>query len=843
MLRPPVIDDVFADPVRPVPAKATPTSLHRSFTVEPQKMFLIGSGAFGSVRVGWLQERRHYNRRVARAGGGGVESTIVLGTCAAVAVKRVAVPDVGSGSCGSRQQMLLRELRVMEQIRMYPHPNIVQCWGFLFGKAGGESPSTGCVSIDDGTDASSGGTVLTSLNREQQRMNISNDNTNGGNQAACRLFDGVSYVDLCLSLCTGGTLGEYVNQKAREVLSMATKSLDVRLTAQPVSGAMAPEKGALEHITDKKELSENTAEGVSSCSCDGSSERHTHITERSFEQSERLLGLSKKQSFFIEPQLAIRERDIVSILYALVSALRHTHDVLQTLHRDIKPANVLICSGVGKTPQYVLQPSLTQPEAVSRGEMWRNRNMAFSSNATPVSIFEGNRTRVGTAPDSGSSVELALFSEPPPTTDRSTATQRSSSDGKSSKEEKIEEESFATLVVPLGSDQSRLPSAAADPDQRVYIDYMPQIEAWRIQLADFGVSTGVGQLSGSGRCGTFPFMAPEVAGDCHRGAPKQYDTKADIYSLGVTLQHVLVHLFVGGEDGNQTTRRHLGALGAQWVDEDDTEEESKMAPDTEPEETELSPDVRQQFLVPKAWRCQRELGEKQYIDSAPRGCGRPEPGVVDGEEQGGEQKAFAVPRTWRCRDELLEHRYIRRERPSKKESDAYANLLAPLPEGVAGSKDGSASRERQRPRCRSCGRLHRHLIELLNAMTMPQPSQRPPLSIILQSAAIIDHGTFVDIRGPACCDDSDVAPAPPPPPGEGRTVDYFLRTRQQFRSRTRASAAPSAFRFDATTPKQQKGEDEKGTKEEEEDATVLLWRPPSLNFLRAPYNRTKKYGK
>ncbi|RNF26788.1 putative protein kinase [Trypanosoma conorhini] len=849
MLRVPAPGDAFCDLFSPVPAKQTVFFAALSLVGSPQHVCYIGSGAFGTVRLAWLQERRTCCKRIATASGERTETTVLLGVFAAVAVKRVAVPAASDGFGKSRRLLLLRELQVMERIRMHPHPNIVQCWGFLFGRKEREGTPDTWNPPSASTDAGTGGTLLTSLKKERDQLALNNKTNAVGNVSDQQILEGSSYVDLCLSLCTGGTLGDYVLQKARQAFEEATTETHSSVLVSRVEiDVTASNKMSSDGVSGNEGVTGSASEGISSFTCNDCGAHHTHAPKKLAEAKESAKATSEclLASVAFSPCLALSERDIVAIAYALINALRHTHDVLKTLHRDVKPSNVLIFSGVGKTPQYAMQSSSFVCEA-SCGEASHGCGTTLPGETTPLSPSEDPKTNTTSSESGSDSVEFALFSESPATLRRSTteslrcgSEEDSATATASAGVSNLTKGASATLVVPLGCGQYRLPYAAGESSRRVCIDYLPQVEGWRLQLADFGVATGVGQLAGSGRCGSAPFMAPEVVEHVHNGVSGKYDTKADIYSLGVTLQHVLLHLVIGTETGGKAARDHAEALGAQWVDEDDTAAQFPAAP------ADPAPEAQPQFLVPNAWRCDRELVEGHHIRSAPPEMRCSTPASDGAKEEGDARKTFAVPLAWRCGNELLERRYIRRESSSGRgDGDAHAHLLAPLPEGLKDAREAHTVKERRGSRCSSCGKLHRHLVELLNAMTRRKATQRPPLSTVLQSSAIIEQGTFLHTRrpfasSPAAVDDADVDGYNNSPSttlnstGKGAVAERFRRARRRAQERTRVHSPPTGFRLDMTAPQQQPNNEQRKKPDGcENDATVLLWRPPSLRFLQS----------
>ncbi|RNF09172.1 putative protein kinase [Trypanosoma rangeli] len=858
MLRAPAPSDVFGDRPFSVLAKETVYSAHLLPVLSSQCICCIGSGAFGTVRLAWLQERRTCCKRIMTAAGDRMETTVLLGACAAVAVKRVVIPEASDGKGDSLRQLLLRELQVMERIRMHPHPNIVQCWGFLFGKRDKERTPDLWNFSSDSKGTSRDGTLLTSLKNERQLMAFGDDTNTGEELSVQQILEGASYVDLCLSLCTGGTLGDYVLHKARQTFYEATAGTYFSIFELPVeAGTMAFEKMSIDDISGNQGLTGSTSEGTSSFTCnDDCSATHTHPSNNFAEEKESAKANSNflPASLTFPARLAVPERDIVAIVYALANALRHTHDTLRTLHRDIKPSNVLIFSGVGRTPQYALQSSSLLCEA-SRGEGSDGSGTTFSSEAIPLSPSEDSKPS-DTLSDSGDSVEFALFSECPATLQGSTtealrygSEKKHATPASEAEVSNAMDEPPATLVVPLGCGQYRLPYVAGESPRKVYIDYLPQVEGWRIQLADFGVATGVGQLTGSGRCGSPPFMAPEVVKHVHKGVSTMYDTKADIYSLGVTLQYMLLHLVVGCEAGGQIPRSHTEALGAQWVDEEGTATQFHVADDPEPT-------GQLQFLVPNAWRCDRELVEGHYIRSASLETKLSTPNVDEGKGDKSKGKTFAVPRAWRCRDELLEGRYIRSGLPSSGGGSNIhlLHLFTPLAEGFKVVRGAHTVKERRGTRCSSCGKLHRHLIELLNVMTRRKASQRPPLSTVLQSAAIIEQGSFLHARksfasysssptsvGAVGVDEGNII-SPTVLDSSGRrrnSADRLHRAHRRTQEKLRVRSPPTGFRLEMTQQQQQNKSQQKSCDGGEYDTTVLLWRPPSLRFLRASHTRTR----
>ncbi|EKF31480.1 protein kinase, putative [Trypanosoma cruzi marinkellei] len=861
MLRAPASNDPFGDRLLPAPVQETVYSVHWSHITSPHGIIYIGSGAFGTVRLGWLQERRKCYKRILTSDGEKTRTTVFLGACAAVAVKRVMIPRANDGSCNYRRLLLVRELQVMERIRMYPHPNIVQCWGFLFGKEEKEQNFESWNPSGDGTENSTDGKVLTSLNKEGDRMASNDENNDGDERTDQQILEGASYVDLCLSLCTGGTLRNYVALKASEVPHAATAGTECSLSqSQMENVAMASEKVSFDHFSGAQGITGSTNEDTSPYGCEDYGAYQSN-TKQILGEGKKIANVSSNlshASVSISAHLAVPERDVVAIVYALVHALRHTHETLKTLHRDIKPSNVLIFSGVGKTPEYSLQPS-SLPITASCGEPSQERNTTFSSQAEPLSLRVDSEIR--TLGDSDEMVEFALFPQCPANTHGSTRALRQSAGGNFATStataggvSKPNDEPPTTLVVPLGLGHYRLPCASTDPSRRVYIDCLPQAEGWRIQLADFGVTTGVDQLAGSGRCGTAPFMAPEVARHANQGVHEQYTTKADIYSLGVTLQHTILHLVIEGEEGIQRTCRYADALGAQWIDEDDTATQSRLAFGTGLESNSTETDVKPNFIVPNAWRCDKELVEGEYIRCGSLETECSKHGVDDDKEHESKPKGFVVPRAWRCRDELLERQYIRRELSSRRnDADIHAHLLTPLPNEQNDFKENSAARERRGSRCSSCGKIHRNLIELLNAMTAKKSSQRPNLSTVLQSAAIIERGTFLDkgrqFRYPnnavweVGAEDHRNQPAMDPNSLErGAAAQRFSRARRWAEERSRIRSPPTGFRFDMTEPRQ-KSSQEKNCGGGEDDTTVLLWRPPSLSFLRASRHKMEAHNR
>ncbi|ESL07802.1 protein kinase [Trypanosoma rangeli SC58] len=857
MLRVPAPSDVFGDCPFSVVAKETVFSAHLLPVVSSQRTCCIGSGAFGTVRLAWLQERKTCCRRIFTAVGERMETTVLLGACAAVAVKRVTIPEASDGQGRSRRQLLLRELQVMERIRMHPHPNIVQCWGFLFGRKDREPTPNLWNSSSDSTGTSRDGALLTNLKNEIQLMTFSDDTNTGEELSVQQILEGASYVDLCLSLCTGGTLGDYVRHKARQTFHEATAGTYFSILELPVeTGTMTFEKMSIDDISGNQGLTGSTSEGTSSFTCnDDCGATYTHPSNNFAGEKESAKANSNflPASLEFPARLALPERDIVAIVYALANALHHTHGTLKTLHRDIKPSNVLIFSGVGKTPQYALQSSSVLSEA-SRGEASHGSGTTISNEAIPLSLSEDSKSS-NMLSDSGDSVEFALFSECPATLQGSTtealqygSERKPVTPAPEAEVSNATDEPPATLVVPLGCGQYRLPYAAGESPRKTYIDYLPQVEGWRIQLADFGVATGVDQLAGSGRCGSPPFMAPEVVEHAHKGVSTMYDTKADIYSLGVTLQYMLLHLIVGCEAGARTPCSHTEALGAQWVDEEDTATQFHVADDPEPA-------VQPQFLVPSTWRCDRELVEGHYIRSASLETKPPTPDVDEGNREKSNGKAFAVPRAWRCRDELLERRYIRSGSSSSRgDSDIHLHLFTPLAEGPKAVRGAHTAKERRGSRCSSCGKLHRHLIELLNVMTRRKASQRPPLSTVLQSAAVIEQGTFLHAGksfasysssptavGAVGVDGGNIiSPTALDSSGMRRDAGGRLhRAHRRAQEKRCVRSPPTGFCLDMTPPQQKNNNQQKSCDGGECDTTVLLWRPPSLRFLRASHTKTR----
>ncbi|RNF25498.1 putative protein kinase [Trypanosoma cruzi] len=865
MLRAPASNDPFGDCLLPTPVQETVCSVHWSHITSPHGIIYIGSGAFSTVRLAWLQERRKCYKRILTSNGEKTRTTVFLGACAAVAVKRVMIPRANDGSCKYRRLLLLRELQVMERIRMYPHPNIVQCWGFLFGKGEEEQTFESWNPSGDGTEKSTVGKVLTSLNKEGNRMAFNEENNDGDERTDQQIPEGTSYVDLCLSLCTGGTLRNYVALRASEVPHAATAGTECSASeSQMVNVAMAFEKVSFDHFSGAQGITGSTNEDASPYGCEDYDAYHSY-PKQFLGEGKKIANASSNlphASVSISAHLAVPERDIVAIVYALVHALRHTHETLKTLHRDIKPSNVLIFSGVGKTPEYALQPS-SLPIPASGGEPSQERDKTCSSQAKPLSlrVDSGIRSTLG---DSDEMVEFALFPQCPATTHGSTGALRQSAGGNLATPtataggmSKLNDEPPTTLVVPLGLGYYRLPYTATDSSRRVYIDCLPQAEGWRIQLADFGVATGVAtgvdRLAGSGRCGTPPFMAPEVARHADQGVAEQYTTKADIYSLGVTLQHTILYLVIEGEEGSPRTCRYADALGAQWIDEDDTETQSRLAFGTGLESNSTETDLKPNFIVPNAWRCDKELVEGEYIRCGSLETEFPKRGVDDEKEHESKPKGFVVPRAWRCRDELLERQYIRRELSSRRnDTDIHAHLLTSLPNEHNDSKENSAARERRGSRCSSCGKIHRNLIELLNAMTVKKPSQRPNLSTVLQSTAIIERGTFLE-KGRqfsypnnaawdvGAADHGNQPSMDTNSLERGAAAQRFSRARRWAEERNRVRSPPTGFRFDMTEPRQKSSQGRNCGGED--DTTVLLWRPPSLSFLRASRHKMEAHNR
>ncbi|ORC92381.1 putative protein kinase [Trypanosoma theileri] len=835
----------------------------------PQGTSFIGSGAFGTVRVGWLQERK---RQRPCSDEHTSEEIIILGTCAAVAVKRVVVPDAWNPrslhrSISHRQELLLRELQVMECIRTHPHPNIVQCWGFLFGekkekKKFTEQQSLTGETITDVEKEYTSGMILTTLEKERKRLEssgkkeTSNENMVEVNNdmVDIHILNSALYVDLCLSLCSSGSLVDYIHRKVNEAIRVSTQ-LD---PSEPSTQFVDSDTAVTDKISTMHGLTGSTSEGdtvkgsgnPSSSSVDvgHSSKSNTNTLPQLFQNVENAEMQSETRptttTETISAELVVRERDIVAITYALTNALRHTHETLRTLHRDVKPANVLICSGVGKTPVYTLQPL----SRVTQTSLVGSKPLTDTASAPKQEKPAVSGPMLHTEEDS---VEFALFSNCPESVKHKNNNNTSTQEGANTENisttagEDIPE-TPATLVVPLEAGGQRL-QCTGYSSRGMMIEYMPQAEAWRIQLADFGVATGVGKLTGETRCGTFPFMAPEVAGDGCSGV-NGYSTAADVYSLGVTLQHIVVHLVLENGDVRRVSQRRMQALGALWIDEDDKENNIKTETDTDIDRRES----RSHFVVPNAWRCARELDNELFIRTPPL---VDQTVRMDNHDKNDHRNTFAIPRSWRCCDELLEQRYVRHKSTSDVSDNNTAvhhdYLLASLPQD---SNDGEANeqKERRKSRCKSCGKLHRNFIELLNAMTATQPSQRPPLSTVLQSAAIIDQGSFVrnTTRGRAGKCDSTVVTADST--GSGINANRFLRARQRAqekeRERNRITASMATFHFDMTNPNSQqqrqgKEEEEQQQQQESKDAegdaasTVLLWRPPSLRFLRASRER------
>ncbi|KAG8346054.1 Protein kinase domain [Trypanosoma vivax] len=782
-------DDSHGSSHRGVPSVA------RSLSLLPNGASCIGFGAFGTVRVGWVQERKQVRSNDSRAAGNSGSFKPVFGTVAAVAVKRVIIPQVVRGQLDSRRQHLIRELQVMEHIRLFPHPNVVQCWGFLFGD---RDKSASSQPAFDQTFNNHTGQVLTSLSKERQRLKGSC----GGDidKLDDHILNSALYFDVCLSLCTGGTLSDYMRRVIDQLVTQHTAHAQGFVSNSPTNtGDAVSDKLCTERVSDEQHgLTRSTTGGTGGeTECTVS---HTNSQRRrpiAVDTAVEELSLSSSKSDVAE--LAVRERDIVAIAYALINALHHTHKVLRTLHRDIKPANILICEGVGKAPVYALQafPSANQGQVTTE--------FKIPNPARDVSACEQHK-REGV-------VELLLFS------DRRTALgdSQTSSMGEEEGRKGVDCPAPEALIVPLESQAHHEVCIAGDTRWSPFtLEFLPQVDSWRVQLADYGIASGVGCLTATGRCGTIPFMAPEVSQSGQHSA--MYDTAADVYSLGVTLQHLLVNVIVEGGDATGVTLRRMEALGTQWVDEEVAVQLEEF-PNTNAANAEVgvsTPTTEGKFVLPSAWRCERELSSGQHV--------RLSPGA-----ESCENGDFTVPRTWRCHDELSTGLYVRTEpRPGEANCRPHDHLHAKLPNGSE-DVDDFVCRESRRARCKSCGKIHRHLIELLNSMTSQDPSQRPSLSTVIRSSAIIEQGNFVRGRismnhnARKCKGNESANPGPLWPPRQ-KKEDVLPSTTLLSRSGTTAERKATDTVADA-------GCEKHGVNEESSDS--VLWRPPSLRFLRA----------
>ncbi|CBH16839.1 protein kinase, putative [Trypanosoma brucei gambiense DAL972] len=765
----------------------------------PERVPCIGSGAFATVRVGWVQERWHSQGKNEEPG------QLTFGTTAAVAVKRVVVPGKLRSPLDGCRQRLLRELQVMEHIRICPHPNVVQCWGFVFHKAD-DRASIGREVTDNLL-----GEVLTNFSqlREQQRVITGNmDKEKIGNE----VLDGVSCFDVCLSLCTGGTLTEYVRRVADAALRATRACIQERIVTQPKNTSMT------DSTLGESPTGHN--QGLTSSSSDAGIEPKGALlglkTRKLTPIRKDVSGefFTQKDSTLVVSHLTIREKDIVAIAYALCNALRHTHETLRTLHRDIKPANVLICDGIGKIPSYTSRATscdfTARTTARARGAPTELENKkANGSKAVELVLFSDLRDALGN-PQEGGSADDKLTPD--------------------------------VLVVPAEAGSHRVLCNSSDSPPYV-LECLPQVDAWRLQLADYGIASGLDHMEASGRCGTFPFMAPEVEDEDCTGS--MYGTKADIYSLGVTIQHVIVNATVEFNEVAQALPRRADALGRQWVDGEDRET-SEVDNDSGTSGGVTDETKRKRtFNLPGNWRCKRELSDRDYVRDIYSHLSHPLP-------HDDCARSFTVPRSWRCHDELASGNCVEGLSTDGRTDTGNAGdkrgHLQPQNSDYRDNIKALNFRKGQGARCRSCGKLHRNLIELLNAMTAPDPSQRPTLSCILRDTAVIEQGTFVDEPRESSfpfsrsSSSSKHANAVANTSGRSNTINSTACSPKQLSHTSRGTApSPMAGRNHRSSCsgecKDQKTHDGSsemfgGVNKYDGWREGVLWRPPSLKFLR-----------
>nr|CCC94584.1 unnamed protein product [Trypanosoma congolense IL3000] len=746
----------------------------------PNGATFIGFGAFGTVRLGWLQERRRSvrgpNRRIH----------VDIGTVAAVAVKRVAVPGGAMNSLDFRRSQLLRELHMMECIKMFPHPNVVQCWGFVFYKKSDDQPTTG---KEDASPLP--GEVLTSLCVERQRHEINTDCV-GEVKATGQILEGISHFDVCLSLCTGGTLSEYVRRITDTVLHtillFTQKHRDIPtksdVTTSLMEGGDEDQQG--EGLTGS--TNDETTPVLNEPSCEPTPAGTT------VGHGGRVRGLSSPgKPAFVVTKFVLGEKDITAMSYALCNALRHTHEVMRTLHRDVKPANILICDGKGKVPSHLFGRDSPAPSCTS-----------------PIPQGPSTESGLLRTTSSSSVVELSLCS------DLHEALGDFSEESADEEKEGDAEKNSDVLVVPSEAGAHHM--CGVTGSSNLPLVFLPQSDAWRLQLADYGTATGRNKLDGNGRYGTFPFMAPEVGDESYIGSA--YGPSADIYSLGVTMQYTIIHTIAEVNEWGEVLPKRTAALGMQWTDEDMVGSELSFKDVASTGEAEkIKQSKKGVFELPSEWRCAWELGAGDRVREGALS-------TTDPAQVADDLKKFRVPRSWRCHDELTTGWHIRQDLSTEDATNPrYAGSAHEAPQSNVPKTPGNVQqfnpREDRRVRCRSCRKLHRNVIELLNAMTSPDPAQRPSLPSVMCSAAIIEQGTFVNERegnfsralwGRGRSENANVAG------GSGKVVGVGRDDGTQHPNRVAEEMDPRT-----NIP---------GTwNEEARRKGSLLWRPPSLRFL------------
>lgn len=250
-----------------------------------------------------------------------------------------------------------------------------------------------------------------------------------------------------------------------------------------------------------------------------------------------------------------------------------------------------------------------------------------------------------------------------------------------------------------------------------------------------------------------------------------YGPPADIFSLGVTLQDILITSLsidfptreqwmtavldqppavkannkwedavqtAGTEDERVATSREeglkLAALRAMWIDEDDPIAETFARCRTAVGRDQVP--GRSVFYIPREWRCQAELSDRMFVRSE----------VLSAE---------AVLRQGKTDTESIAHQPLPLHL-----SEAALTSARCCPHLFAAATPGAAGYSTQSRRCKSCRRLHRHFIELLNSMTHTEPSARPTVEECMRTSAILEQGTF-ERRQPRQYSTPPHAPHPP----------------------------------------------------------------------------------